>query len=138
MRSSLPKRLWNKCMEYKVIENGVPVWYKLTGDKLLPLKGRCAKDKPLYYEGMLVVPNNMTAKQTPKIEGMIVYQKDNNKLYVQGDGKLNALADEKIINKLSKDIAELKSKFDQFNQTLRKNILATQSKKYIAKEEVMQ
>jgi hypothetical protein len=25
-------------MEYKVIENGAEVWYKLTGDKLLPLK----------------------------------------------------------------------------------------------------
>ena len=85
-------------MEYKVIENGVPVWYKLTGNKLLPLKGRCAKDKPLYYEGMLVVPNNVTAKQAPKVEGMIIYQKDNNKLYVQGDGKLNALAEEKVLS----------------------------------------
>ena len=45
---------------------------------------------------MLVVPNNMTAKQAPKVEGMIVYQKDNNKLYFQGDGKLNALAEEKV------------------------------------------
>ena len=38
VRSALPKLLWSKCMEYKVIENGAPVWYKLTGDKLLPLK----------------------------------------------------------------------------------------------------
>ena len=47
---------------------------------------------------MLVVPNNMTAKQAPKVEGMIVYQKDNNKLYVQSDGKLNALAEEKVLS----------------------------------------
>ena len=47
---------------------------------------------------MLVVPNNVTAKQAPNVEGMIVYQKDNNKLYVQGDGKLNALAEEKVLS----------------------------------------
>ena len=45
---------------------------------------------------MLVVPNNMTAKQAPKVEGMIVYQKDNNQLYVQSDGELNALVEEKV------------------------------------------
>ncbi len=45
---------------------------------------------------MLVVPNNMTAKKVPKVEGMMVYRKDNNKLYVQGDGNLNALAEEKV------------------------------------------
>jgi hypothetical protein len=45
---------------------------------------------------MLVVPNNMTARKVPNVEGMMVYQKDNNKLYVQGDGKLKALAEEKV------------------------------------------
>jgi hypothetical protein len=48
---------------------------------------------------MLVVPNNVTARQVPNVEGMMVYQKDNNKLYVQGDGKLNALAEEKVLYK---------------------------------------
>ena len=35
--------------------------------------------------------------KNPKVEGMIVYQKGNNKLYVQGDGKLNALAEKVMI-----------------------------------------
>jgi hypothetical protein len=46
---------------------------------------------------MLVVPNNKTAKEAPKVEGMMVYRKDNNKIYVQGDRKLNALAEEKKV-----------------------------------------
>ncbi|CAB4039587.1 Hypothetical predicted protein, partial [Paramuricea clavata] len=119
VRSSIPRRLWSKCMDYKVTENGAAVWYKLVGDNELPLKGRCAKDKPLFYEGMLVVPDNATAKKVPSVEGMMIYRKDNNKLYVQGDKKLNALAEEKkIISILDKDIAELESKFDRFNHTL--------------------
>ncbi|XP_028403848.1 uncharacterized protein LOC114526446 [Dendronephthya gigantea] len=110
-------------MDYKVIENGASVWYKLLGGNELPKKGRCAKGKALYYEGMLVVPDNATAKKIPSVEGMIVYRKDNNKLYVQGDNKLNALAEEKkIIKILDKDIAKLESKFDSFNKTLNNKI----------------
>jgi hypothetical protein len=38
VRSSLAKRLWNKCMEYKVTQaNGEVVWYKLEGSAV-PLK----------------------------------------------------------------------------------------------------
>jgi hypothetical protein len=46
---------------------------------------------------MLVVPDNATAKKVPSVEGMMVYRKDNNKVYVQGDKKLNALAEEKKV-----------------------------------------
>ena len=49
---------------------------------------------------MLVVPDNATMKKVPSVEGMIVYRKDNNKVYVQGDTKLNPLAKEKV--KISK------------------------------------
>ena len=41
---------------------------------------------------MLVVPDNKTANEVPKIEGMMVYRKDNKKIYVQYDKRLNALA----------------------------------------------
>ena len=46
---------------------------------------------------MLVVPNNATMKKVQNIEGMMVYRKDNNKIYVQGDKKFNALAKEKMV-----------------------------------------
>ena len=38
VRSSIPRRLWSKCMDYKVMENGAAVWYKLIGDSELPVK----------------------------------------------------------------------------------------------------
>ena len=47
---------------------------------------------------MLVVPDNTTAKKVPSVEGMIVYRKDKNKLYVQGDKKMSALAEEKKVD----------------------------------------
>ncbi len=38
------------------------------------------------------------------VEGMMVYRKDNNKLYVQGDKKMNALAEEKKVRLTLKKI----------------------------------
>ena len=46
---------------------------------------------------MLVVPDNATMKKVPSVQGMMVYRKDNNKIYVQGDKKLSALAKEKKV-----------------------------------------
>ena len=46
---------------------------------------------------MLVVPDNTTMKKVPSVEGMMVYRKDNNKIYAQGDKKLSALAKEKKV-----------------------------------------
>ena len=38
VRSSLSKRLWNKCMEYKVtLANGKVVWYKLYKGNAVPI-----------------------------------------------------------------------------------------------------
>ena len=48
---------------------------------------------------MVVVPDNATAKKLPRIDGMMVYRKDKNKLYVQKDKKLNAVAEEKKVSK---------------------------------------
>ena len=38
VRSRIPKKIWNKCMDYKVMENGAFVWYKIIGDNELPTK----------------------------------------------------------------------------------------------------
>ena len=37
VRSSLPKRPWSKCMDYKVKESGKIVWYKFVGDSEIPV-----------------------------------------------------------------------------------------------------
>ncbi|CAB4034088.1 Hypothetical predicted protein, partial [Paramuricea clavata] len=43
VRSRLPKRVWNRCMEYKSQdENGQFQWYTLIGDSAIPEKGRCS------------------------------------------------------------------------------------------------
>ena len=37
MRSALPKRVWDKCMEYKITKaNGDVVWNKLVGGNVNP------------------------------------------------------------------------------------------------------
>ena len=37
MRSALPKRVWNKCMEYKITKaNGDVAWFKLVGGNVNP------------------------------------------------------------------------------------------------------
>ncbi|XP_046843331.1 uncharacterized protein LOC124437395 isoform X1 [Xenia sp. Carnegie-2017] len=119
VRSLIPKRIWSNCMDYKVIENGNAVWYKLLGSNELPVKGRCAKNKPLFYEGMIVVPDNITMKKVPSIEGMMVYRKDKNKLYVQEDKQLKALAEEKkILQTLNKGISKLENKIQTLNISL--------------------
>ena len=46
---------------------------------------------------MIVVPDNITMKKVPNIEGIMVYRKDKNKLYVQEDKQLKALAEEKKV-----------------------------------------
>ncbi|XP_046839746.1 uncharacterized protein LOC124433918 isoform X3 [Xenia sp. Carnegie-2017] len=119
VRSRIPKKIWNKCMDYKVMENGAFVWYKIIGDNELPTKGRCEKEKPLLYQGMIVVPDNETAKKIPKIEGMIIYREDKEKLYVQGNKQLKTLADEKkVLKMLDKDVSKLESEVDYLNKTL--------------------
>ncbi|XP_046839722.1 uncharacterized protein LOC124433904 isoform X2 [Xenia sp. Carnegie-2017] len=119
VRSRIPTRKWSNCMDYKVIENGTAVWYKLLGSNEVPVKGRCTKDKPLFYEGMIVVPDNITMKKVPNIEGMMVYRKDKNKLYVQEDKQLKALAEEKkILETLNKDISKVENEVKAINITL--------------------
>ena len=49
---------------------------------------------------MIVVQDNITMKKVPSIEGMMVYRKDKNKLYVQEDKQLKALAEEKNLKKV--------------------------------------
>ena len=39
VRSSIPKKVWNKCMDYKVTtENGDTIWYKLLNGNPTPEK----------------------------------------------------------------------------------------------------
>ena len=59
---------------------------------------------------MVVIPDNATAKKFPRVEGMMVYRKDNNKVYVQGNKKLNALAEERKVGKSRQSLSILNCK----------------------------
>ena len=48
---------------------------------------------------MLVSPDYNTLNKAPNIDGMMVYRKDNNKLYVKSEGNLKELAEKKVISK---------------------------------------
>ncbi|XP_046839770.1 uncharacterized protein LOC124433941 isoform X2 [Xenia sp. Carnegie-2017] len=105
VRSRIPRRIWSNCLDYKIIENGNAVWYKLLGSNEVPVK-------------MIVVPDNITMKKVPNIEGMLVYRKDKNKLYVQEDKQLKALAEEKKVLQTLKDVSKLENEIKNINVTL--------------------
>ena len=56
VRSSLPKRVWNKCMEYKVtVAPGKEVWYKLYHGNNVPVLVS-------FYLSSFFYTNNMAIK----------------------------------------------------------------------------
>ena len=38
MRTSVSKKLWTKCVDYKIEEKGTYVWYKLVGNSNVPIE----------------------------------------------------------------------------------------------------
>ncbi|XP_046843366.1 uncharacterized protein LOC124437432 isoform X2 [Xenia sp. Carnegie-2017] len=117
VRSNLPKRLWNKCMEYQSEDEfGQMQWYILKGDSAAPKKGRCQQENKLRLNsGVVVVPDNKTEQKVPKIPGLLEYRLDEKKLYVRSNKTWNILSQEMEVNK------KLEAKFNK----LMKKIEAT-------------
>ncbi|CAB3983921.1 Hypothetical predicted protein [Paramuricea clavata] len=100
VRSSLPKRLWKKCMDYQVKRNdGKLISYKLVGHNVVPIEGRCNKASALLHDGIVVVPDNTTAQKVPDIDGLLEYRKDMQELYVRSNKTWNAIVLEEKVNK---------------------------------------
>ncbi|CAB4004935.1 Hypothetical predicted protein [Paramuricea clavata] len=104
VRSSLPKRLWKKCMDYQVKrDDGKLISYKLIGHGVVPVKGSCNKDSTLLNDGIVVVPDSSAAQKVPAIDGLLEYRKDKQELYIRSNKTWNALAPEnKIIQETDK------------------------------------
>ncbi|XP_028413259.1 uncharacterized protein LOC114536107 [Dendronephthya gigantea] len=124
VRSSSPKKVWNKCMDYKVSEaNGDEVWYKLVGQNAVPKRGRCSSKEPLLNDGIVVVPDNFTASNIPEVSGLLKYRKDNQKLYVRSKTSWNMIAEEKKLDQLKAALSRLESKLttrlDDLTQAVR-------------------
>ncbi|XP_028391389.1 uncharacterized protein LOC114516186 [Dendronephthya gigantea] len=101
VRSSFPKKVWNKCMDYKVSEaDGDEVWYKLVGQNAVPKRGRCPPNNPLLNDGIIVVPDSKTVNKIPAVSGILKFRKDNQKLYVRSNERWNAIAEDKKVDQL--------------------------------------
>ncbi|CAB4013219.1 Hypothetical predicted protein [Paramuricea clavata] len=123
VRSSLPKRVWNKCMEYKVtVSQGKVVWYKLYNGNSIPVMGRCDRNEILLNDGIVVVPDRATAQKVPPVPGLLEYRKDTQKLYVRSNQIWNVIDQENKLNiefaKLEKNLAELKTQLGRVNKTV--------------------
>ncbi|XP_028391545.1 uncharacterized protein LOC114516310 [Dendronephthya gigantea] len=124
VRTSSPKKVWNKCMDYKVSEtNGDEVWYKLVGQNVVPKRGRCSTNEPLLNDGIIVVPDNGSVSKIPAVSGILKFRKDNQKLYVRSNERWNAIAEEKKLNsaiatQVNAAVAKLTSRLDKLNRTM--------------------
>ncbi|CAB3990904.1 Hypothetical predicted protein, partial [Paramuricea clavata] len=128
VRSSLPKRVWNKCMEYKVtVAQGKVVWYKLYNGNSIPVKGRCDQNEALLNDGIVVVPDSAAAQKVPPVPGLLEYRKDTKKLYVRSNGTWNVIGEEKKVltikhktdfDQLKKILSELKSQLGNVEKIL--------------------
>ncbi|XP_028397006.1 uncharacterized protein LOC114520857 isoform X2 [Dendronephthya gigantea] len=112
VRTSLPKRVWRRCMEYQVAnKDGVMISYRILDGNPMPEKGRCSKDKVLLNEGVVVVPNAAMDKQAPGVPGLLKYRTDKNELSVRSNGTWEVIAPEKKILEETSEIViqELKN-----------------------------
>ena len=124
VRSSMPKRIWNRCMEYQSQdENGQLQWYTLMGDSVVAEKGRCYHaDELRLNSGVVVVPDKATAQKVPGIPGLLEYRKDQKKLYVRANKTWNLLTQEKEVKG---KLIELEESMDTRLQNLTEKIQST-------------
>ncbi|CAB3988225.1 ---NA--- [Paramuricea clavata] len=85
VRSSLPKIVWKKCMDYKLKRNdGKLTWYKFVRGSVVPIE-------------IVVVPDGTAAQKIPPVPGLLEYRKDNKKLYVRSNKSWNVIGEEKKV-----------------------------------------
>ncbi|XP_028416962.1 uncharacterized protein LOC114541174 [Dendronephthya gigantea] len=92
IRSSLPKRVWKKCMEFKERNNAgkLKTWRVEGGVKR---EGPCSHDEDATInDGVAVVPDDRAMNKLPKIEGLLSYSSDDRKIYLKGKSQWKALA----------------------------------------------
>ena len=94
-------------MEYKVKkDNGDIVSYRLLDGNTTPEKGQCPKNGALLNDGIVVVPDENTAKKVPAVPGLLEYRKDMKELYVRANGTWQEIAPEKkILEKISEMVS---------------------------------
>ncbi|XP_028405295.1 uncharacterized protein LOC114527801 [Dendronephthya gigantea] len=123
VRLNPPRKVWEKCMEYKTEEeNGDAAWYKLVGDRNIPVKGRCGNnDAATLNDGIVVVPDAETHDKVPNISGILAYQKDTEQLYLRKNDTWKIIAEKEMVKNVEDKIFLLdKQVFTFSNETLAK------------------
>ncbi|XP_028404228.1 uncharacterized protein LOC114526893 [Dendronephthya gigantea] len=116
IRTSLPKKIWKKCMDYQVTRaDGKSISYKLLGHSVIPVEGRCDKAFPLLHDGIVVVPDSAVAQKVPAVDGLLEYRKDKQELYVRSKNEWSLLAKEAEV---SRKISTLENMIKQINESL--------------------
>ncbi|XP_028403464.1 uncharacterized protein LOC114526145 [Dendronephthya gigantea] len=108
VRSNPPRKVWEKCMEYKSEEeSGDSAWYKLEGDRNIPVKGRCGKSEALMNDGVLLIEDGNNLKDVPAVSGLLVYRKDDHSVNVRSNETWEPLVKDKKVSDIDKRLSRL-------------------------------
>ncbi|CAB4030191.1 Hypothetical predicted protein, partial [Paramuricea clavata] len=140
IRSSLPKRVWKKCMEFKEKNSAgkMKTWRVEDG---IRRKGPCSVPEDVTInDGVAVVPNNQSMNKLPKVEGLLSYLSDKKKLYIKEKSQWTALANQKeikdVIGKLDSFKQEIDNKLTKVNRKSEKKINDVSGKLNNFKQEI--
>ncbi|XP_028411771.1 uncharacterized protein LOC114534515 [Dendronephthya gigantea] len=115
IRSSLPKRVWKKCMEFKETNDAgkLEIWHVEDGVRK---KGLCSHlEDVTINDGVAVVKDSRSMNKLPKIEGLLSYRSDDSKLYLKEKTKWGALA-------TRKDIKDVIGRLESFKQVINNKV----------------
>ena len=122
VRTSLPKRVWKKCMEYEKMENGKIFKWHVDEHTNVPKKGPCSSPGDVKFnDGVAVVDNNRAMEKLPNIEGLLSYRVDNQELYLRGKQNWNSMAMENEILELEGKLGASQHKLETV-QTSQNNL----------------
>ncbi|CAB3989060.1 Hypothetical predicted protein [Paramuricea clavata] len=132
IRTSLPKRVWKKCMEYEKIEGGKTVKWHVDEHNKVPQQGPCSYPGDVRFnDGVAVVDNKETLEKLPNIEGLLSYRTDNKDLLLRGKHSWNRMAKENQILKLEAVLGTSQRKLEKVQTSqneLRKELTESKPK----------
>ncbi|XP_028403520.1 uncharacterized protein LOC114526201 isoform X3 [Dendronephthya gigantea] len=123
VRLNPPRKVWEKCMEYRSEdESGDSAWYKLEGDRNIPVKERCGRSEPLINDGVVVAEN---LQDIPAVTGLLAFQKDSQTLNFRSNETWKTLAEEeKMMHTVSEQLRDfqttVKERVDKLESTTAK------------------
>ncbi|XP_028411772.1 uncharacterized protein LOC114534516 [Dendronephthya gigantea] len=122
IRSSLPKRVWKRCMEFKERNNAgkLETWRVEDG---LRRKGPCSYGEDVTInDGVAVVPDAQSMNKLPKIEGLLSYSSDDRKIYLKERSQWKALATWQDILDVAGRLTNFKQEFKNELTNVKKDV----------------